>query len=57
MNAFSTLGNVAAGCFFDDMPTEIPVPSLFVMLKQPAFYSFPKYLGAPNLPPPPWQPK
>jgi hypothetical protein len=56
MEAFLTLG-MSAGCFFNDPPIEIQLPALFVMLKQPAFFTFPKYLGAPNLPTPPWQPK
>ena len=56
MNAFLTLG-MSAGCFHDDPQTEILLPALFVMLKQPAFFTFPKYLGAPNLPTPPWQQK
>jgi len=40
MNAFSTLGNVAAGCFFDDMPTEIPCHLCLSCSSNPRFIPF-----------------
>jgi len=43
---------MSTGCFHAAPQTEIQLPALFVMRKQPVFFTFSKYLGGRNLPMP-----
>jgi hypothetical protein len=44
-------------CHFPNEPTPVPIPSLFIMLKPPAFQTFPEYAlpEGTKLPPPAWE--